>query len=132
MKRIVLPLVAIFEIVCGLWGFVLIVRAIRGGLPFAVVSVLWYGVFPLISLLAGVSLLLRWKYAFTLSVIVLLLQIPFINTNQFMLNLGLPVSLTVTGVWNSRGANPLVLGINFLALLVLILMLTMRSAFDRK
>jgi hypothetical protein len=129
MKRILLILIAVFEIIYGLFGLVLVVGGLTGRLPYAVVSALWFGIFPLISLLAGVLLLLRWKHAVILSILVQLLQVPFIYTDGFMLNLGLPSNLTVTGIWNSRtGGNPTVLGINFLALGVLILLLWCRSA----
>jgi hypothetical protein len=129
MKRILLTLIAVFEIICGLFGLVLIVSGMIGTLPYDVVSILWFGIFPLVSLVAGVLLLLRWKHALTLSILVQLLQVPFIYTAGFMLNLGLALNLTITSVWNSRtGGNQTVLGVNFLALCVLLLLLWCRSA----
>ena len=129
MKRILPALIAVFEIICGLFGLVLVVGRIIGRLPYGVVSVLWFGIFPFVNLLAGVLLLLRWKHAVMLSILVQLLQVPFIYTDGFMLNLGLPLNLTITGVWNARGGgSPTVLGINFLALGVLLLLLWCRSA----
>lgn len=77
----------------------------------------------------GVLLLLHWKHAVTLSIVVQFLQVPFIYTDGFLLNLGLPLNLTITGIWNARdGGSPTVLGINFLALGVLLLLLWCRSA----
>jgi hypothetical protein len=129
MKRILLALTAVFEIICGLFGLVLVVGGIIGRLPYGVVSVLWFGIFPLMSLVAGVLLLSRWKHAGTLSILVQLLQVPFIYTNGFLLNLGLPLNLTINGIWIARdGGSPTVLGINFLALSVLLLLLWCRSA----
>jgi hypothetical protein len=129
MKRILLILIAVFEILYGLIGLVLVVRGMRGRLPYGMVSALWFGIFPLAGLLAGVLLLLRWKHAVILSILVQLLLVPFIYMDGFLLNLGLPLNLAITGVWNSRtGGNPTVLGINFLALGMLILLLWCRSA----
>jgi hypothetical protein len=130
MKRILLILIGIFEIICGLFGLVLVVGGLIGKLPYGVVPVLWFGLFPLMSLAAGVLLLLlRWKHAVIFSILVQLLQTPFIYTDGLLLNLGLPLNLTITGIWDSRtGGNPTVLGINFLALGVLILLLWCRSA----
>jgi hypothetical protein len=129
MKRTLLILIGIFEIIYGLFGLALVVGGLIGKLPYGVVSVLWFGIFPLMSLAAGVLLLLRWRHAVILSILVQLLQVPFIYTDGFLLNLGLPLNLTITGVWNSRtGGNPTVLGVNFLALAVLLLLLWCWSA----
>jgi hypothetical protein len=129
MKRIALKLVALFEIIYGIFGLVLVVGGMIGRLPYGVVPLLWYGVFPLVSLIAGVFLWLRWKYAFVLSVLVLVLQVPFIFTGGLLLNLGAPMNLTFSGTWLSRdGLGATMLGINFLALGVLFVLLWCRSA----
>lgn len=96
MQRILLALLAVFEIICGFFGLVIVVGGITGRLPYGIVSALWFGIFPLVSLLAGVLLLLRWKHAVMLSILVQLLQVPFIYTDGFLLNLGLPLNLTIT------------------------------------
>jgi hypothetical protein len=129
MKRILLKLIAIFEMVCGLFGLVLVTGGMTGKLPYEVVHVLWFGVFPFVSFLAGLLLLLNRRNAVTLSILVQLLQVPFLYTDGLWLNLGLPLNLTINGIWNARdGGSPTLVGVNFLALGVLVALLRCRSA----
>jgi hypothetical protein len=129
MKRVVLKSIAIFEMVCGLFGLVVVIRGMTGKLPYDVVPLLWFGLFPLMSFLAGALLVLDRKYALTLSILVQLLQVPFLFMDGFWLNLGLPLNLTISGVWNARdGGRPTLFGVNFLALAVLVALLWCRSA----
>jgi hypothetical protein len=129
VKKILLKLTAILEIVCGLFGLALVTGGMTGKLPYDVVPVLWFGVFPFVSFLAGLLLLLNRRYAVTLSILVQLLQVPFLYTDSLWLNLGLPLNLTVKAVWNAvGGGNPTLLGVNFLALGVLVVLLSCRPA----
>ena len=131
MKRITLKVIALFEIISGLAGLVLVAGGIVGILPYDVVPVLWFGLFPLASVIAGALLWLRWKYAVRLSILVQLLQVPFIYSGGSLLNLGVALNLTVRAIWNARdGGRPMVLGINFLALGVLIGLLWCHSALS--
>jgi hypothetical protein len=128
MKKILPKVIAILEIVCGLFGLILVAGGMTGKLPSGVVRVLWFGAFPVLSLLAGVLLLLNRKYAITLSIIVQLLQVPFLYTEGFQLNLGLPLNLTINGIWNARdGGSPTLVGVNFLALGMLVALFWYRS-----
>jgi len=129
MTRITLKLIALFEIISGLAGLVFIGGGIAGILPYDAVPVLWFGLFPLVSVIAGALLWLRWRYAVWLSILVQLLQVPFFYSGGSLLHLGLALNLTVKAIWNARdGGSPTVLGINFLALGVLIGLLWCRSA----
>ena len=137
MKKIALKLVAVFEILCGLGGIVMVLGGIFGILSYEAVPVLWFGIFPLLSLAAGIMLWLNSKYAVQLSYLVLLLQIPFIYVSGYsLLRLGIAFNLYFTATWNARaGANATVLGINFLALGVLFVLLwsrnTAEDSFDK-
>jgi len=122
MNRVSLILVAIFEIVSGLAGLLLI-STLFGKISYEVVPMLWYGVFPLASVVAGLLLLLQRRYGFSLSVLVQLLQLPFIQMALFSLNLGVALNLTVSAYWAPRNGDAgMVLGINFLALGVLVVL----------
>lgn len=128
MKHIGIKLIAAFEILFGLVGLNAVLGALFGRLPSGVLPVQWYGLFPLMSLCAGVLLLLRWKHSVNFSFLVLLLQVPFIRTDDFFLNLGAPLNFTISGTWISQhGGGPTVLGINFLALAFFIALLWCRS-----
>jgi len=129
MKRLLLKLIAVFEIICGLSGLLLVVGGLIGKFSYSFVPALWFGIFPLLSLVAGVVLWIHWKYSILLSIFVQLFQVPFIYTDGFLLNLGLPLHLTISGIWDAYdGGSPTMLGVNFLALGVLILLLWCRSA----
>ena len=132
MKRIALIIVAVFEILCGFSGFVMVLGGLVGISPYEAAPTLWFGVFPILSLIAGIMLLLRTNYAVHLSAVVILLQIPFIYTGGVtVLRLGLAFSLYITGVWNSAaGANATVLGINLLAFGMLAILLWGRAAMN--
>lgn len=130
MKKTALKLVAAFEIIYGAFGLTLAAGGVAGMLPYGLVSLLWYGAFPAASLAAGVLLWRRGKFAFVLSALVLLLQVPLIYTGGLLLNLGAPLNLTFSGTWLSReGAEATVLGVNVLALGVLALLLWGRCAW---
>ena len=129
MKRVILILVALFEIVSGCAGLFLVMGAVIGKLSSDALSTLWYGVFPLTSVAAGVLLLLGRKYGFGLSVLVQLLQVPLIQMAVLTLNLGVALHFTVSAYWAPRnGESGMVLGIDLVALGVLILLLLARPA----
>ncbi len=130
MKRIILKLIAVFEILSGLGGFGYILIGMVGLLSFVVLPSPLFLIFCLILLMAGVLLLLRWKHAVLLSVLLQLLQVPYILTETLEINFGLPfANLTISGIWNAPdGLSATILGINFLALGVLLLLLWSRSA----
>ena len=56
MKRVLLKLVAVFEIVSGLAGIYAAVAGLAGIAPAELAPMLWYGVFPLASVFADVLL----------------------------------------------------------------------------
>ena len=129
MKRIGLKVVAVFEIIYGVFGLISVAGGVAGVRPYRVVPLLWYGIFPLVSLIAGVLLWLRRKHAFALSTLVLLLQVPFIYTGGFLLNLGGPLNLSVTGAQLSpTWPGAALLDINLLALGTLIVLWWCRPA----
>jgi hypothetical protein len=132
MKKVALKLVAVFEILCGWVGIVMVLEGILGILPYEAVTSLWFGIFPILSLAAGVMIWLRSKYALPLSFLVLVLQIPYIYVSGYsLMRFGLAFNLNVTAVWNARaGANATVLGINFLALGMLFVLLWSRNAME--
>lgn len=130
MKKTVLILVAVFEILCGLAGVVMLFGVLLGTTPPEVVSILWYGIFPILSITAGVMLLLRTHYAADLTIFVLAVQIPYVYVNGVsVFRLGIALNMYLTAAWNSRaGINATVLGFNILAIAVLIVFLWCRTA----
>jgi hypothetical protein len=121
--------VTLFEIVSGLAGLFLAVAGLIGMAPGEIAPMLWYGVFPLASVVAGVGLWRRLKLAIVLSIFVQLLQVPLIRTEGFSLNLGAAMKLSISGIW-CAGDNcrvMLVLGVNVLALAMLLILLWCRS-----
>jgi hypothetical protein len=128
----VLKLVAVFEIVSGLAGLSLAVAGLIGMSSDVVAPMLWYGVFPLASVVAGVLLWRRLKLAMVLSILVQLLQVPLIRTDGFSLNLGAAMKLSISGIWCAGDdcRVMLVLGVNFLALAMLLILLWCRSDFQ--
>jgi hypothetical protein len=62
------------------------------------------------------------------------LQIPLIITETFSLNLGAPMKLSFSGIWcaGDECRVRVVLGINFLALVVLIVLLSCKSEVQMK
>lgn len=120
-------LIAIFEIGSGLAGLFLVVGGLIGKLSSELAPTLWYGLFPTASVVAGVLLLLRLKYGFGLSVLVQLLQVPFIQMPVLSLHLGAALHLTASAYWAPRnGESGMVMGINFLSLGVFIVLLLCR------
>mgnify|MGYP003693657373 CR=1 FL=1 len=76
MKKIALVAVAVFEILCGLAGFVMVLGWVAAVTPYDPVPALWFES-SVASLDCGVMLVLRTRYSFDLSRIVVLLQIPW-------------------------------------------------------
>ena len=130
MKKIALILVAVFEIICGLAGIVMLFGWLLGTAPYDAVPILWYGIFPLLSIIAGVLVLLRTYYAADLTIFVLAVQIPYVYVSGVsVFRLGIAFNMYLTAVWNSRaGVNATVLGFNVLAIAVLIVFLWCRAA----
>jgi hypothetical protein len=127
MRRVLLPVIGVIEIISGLAGIFFIVQALRGALPRILVPMLWYGIFPVACVVAGVMLLMKKRYGFLGSVVIQLLQVPFVQTGMLFLNLGAALSLTVKAYWAPRGlGSGLVLGINFLALGLLMVLFLCR------
>ena len=86
MKNVALKLVAVFEIVSGLSGLSLTMVGLTGMSAFIELPRLCYGVLPLASVAAGVFLWKRLKLGVVLSILVQLLQIPVIRTDDFSLD----------------------------------------------
>ena len=111
----------LFEIVSGCAGLFFVVSWLAGRVATEVAPLLWYGVFPVASVIAGVLLLLGWKYGFGLSVLVLILQVPVIYMAVLTLNLGVALNFTISAYWGPRnGESGMTLGVNLLALGVLL------------
>jgi hypothetical protein len=134
MKRALLKLVAVFEIVSGLAGMYAVVAVLIGMAPAELAPMLWYGIFPLASVFAGVVLWRVSKLAVGLSIVIQSLQIPLIITENFSLNLGAVMKLSFSGIWcaGDECRVRVVLGINFLALVVLIVLLSCKSEVQMK
>lgn len=131
MKKRAIQFVAIFEIVIGISGLIWVVFGLTGVMPFGVASALWYGIFPIISIGVGILLWRNWRTALTLSYAVLLLQAIVIHSTKFSLNLAVPINLTVNGIWNARaGRDATVIGINFVALVVMAVLMYCQSEFQ--
>jgi hypothetical protein len=132
MKKVGHIVVAIFEILTGLGGFVTVLGIFAGlGLaPYEAAPALWFGAFPIFSLIVGVMLLLHTGLSYILSKIVLTLQIPMLVVGGVnLLRLGYAANLYVHGTWlGSRG--PTLIGVNFLAIAMLILLVWSNGAFD--
>jgi hypothetical protein len=127
-KKELLKAVAIFEIVSGLTGLLMVGAACIGRLSNVPGTVLLYGAFLIATVVAGIVLWRRWKDAITLSILIQLLQIPVIQMDSFWLNLGGAMSFTISGTWYAGGgAGATLLGINVLALAALFLLLWGRS-----
>jgi len=85
MKRALLKLISVFQIVAGLAGISAVGIALLGMATAEVAPMLWYGVFPLLSVIAGVLLWRGLKFAFGLSVLVQLLQVPILLYGKLLL-----------------------------------------------
>ena len=129
MKRVLLKLVAVFEVVSGLAGMYAVVTALVGIAPAELAPMLWYGIFPLASVLAGVMLWRFSRFAVGLSIVIQSLQIPLIMTENLSLNLGAIMKLSFSGIWcaGDECRVRVVLGINILALVILIILLSCKS-----
>ena len=134
MKIALIKLVAVFEMVSGLAGLCAVVAALIGIAPAELVSMLWYGIFPSASVVAGVVLWRGSRFAAGLSILIQLLQVPLIITENFALNLGVVMKLSMSGIWcfSDDCRIRLVLGINLLALVVLIILLSVRSDVQKR
>jgi len=129
MKITLIKLVAVFEVVSGLAGLFAVVAALVGMASAELVSMLWYGIFPLVSVFAGVVLWRGSRLASGLSILVQLLQVPLVITENVTLNLAAVMKLSISGIWcfGDDCRIRLVLGINLLALVVLIILLSVRD-----
>ena len=125
---------AVFEIVSGLAGMYAVGAALVGIAPAELAPVLWYGIFPLASVFAGVLLWRVSKFAVGLSIVIQSLQIPLIMMENFSLNLGALMKLSLSGIWcaGDECRVRVVLGINILALLILIILLSCKSEAQMK
>src|SRR5262245_57866164 len=124
-----LRVIAIFQIISGIYGIILVTAGLIGIGNSGIVLMLWYGVFPILISIAGVLLWLHRKHAVMISILIQLAQVPFIRTDGFILNLGVIFNITISATWlGQNGEGPLILGFNILALAVLILLLIYRSA----
>jgi len=121
--------VAVFEVVSGLAGLSAVVAALVGMASAELVSMLWYGIFPLASIFAGVVLWRGSRFAAGLSILVQLLQVPLVITENVTLNLAAVMKLSISGIWcfGDDCRIRLILGINLLALVVLIILLSVSS-----
>lgn len=128
MKRALLKLISVFQILAGLAGIYAVGISLVGMATAELAPMLWYGAFPLLSVIAGVLLWRGSKFGFGLSVLVQLLQVPILLTESFSFNLGAIMKLSISGTWCLGDCRVrLVLGINLLALAVLILLLLCKS-----
>jgi hypothetical protein len=126
-----LRVIAIFQIISGIYKIILVMAGLIGIVDYRIVLMLWFGVFPILISIAGVLLWLRQKHAVMISILIQMAQVPFIHTDGFTLNLGVAFNFTISGTWmGQNGAGTLVLGLNILALAVLILLLRNRSALQ--
>jgi hypothetical protein len=126
-----LRVIAIFQVIYGIYGIILVMAGLIGIRDGRIIPMLWFGVFPILISIAGVLLWLRQKHAVMISILIQLAQVPFIRTDGFILNLGVAFNFTISATWlGQNGAGPLVLGFNILALVVLIILLRYRSALQ--
>jgi hypothetical protein len=134
VKRALLKLVAVFEIVSGLAGIYAVLVTLVGIAPAELAPILWYGIFPLASIFAGVMLWRVSKFAVGFSILIQSLQIPLIITENFSLNLGILMKLSLSGIWcaGDECRVRVVLGVNFLALIILVILFLCRSEAQLK
>lgn len=97
--------------------------------PAEFVSMHWYGIFPLASVFAGVLLWRGSRFARGLSILVQLLQVPLVITESVTLNLAATLKISISGIWcfGDECRIRLILGINLVALIVLIILLSVKS-----
>jgi hypothetical protein len=126
MKITLIKLVAVFEVLSGLAGLFAILAALVGMASPELVSMLWYGLFPLASVFAGVVLWRGSRFSAGLSILVQALQVPLVITEDLTLNLAAVMKFSVSAIWcfGDDCRIRVVLGINLLALVVLIVLLS--------
>ena len=123
-----LRIVAIFQIISGICGIIMVMAGLIGIADSRIVLMLW-GIYSMLICIAGVLLWLRQKYAVMISILIQLAQVPVIHTDGFTLNLGVPFNFAISGTWlGQNGAGATVLGFNAVALAVLIILLRYRPA----
>ena len=116
-----LRVIAIFQIISGIYGIILVMARLIGNVDGSIVPMLWFGVFQILITIAGALLWLRQKHAVMISILIQLAQVPLIRTDGFILNLGATLNFTLGATWlGQNGEEPLVLGFNVLALAILI------------
>jgi len=117
-------LISIFQIVSGFCGIVLVAAGLIGIVNERAVRMLWFGFFPILNIIAGVLLWRRQRHAVSASILIQLVQVPFIQTNGFTFNLGMSLNFRISGIWQGQyGDGPLVLGFNVISLVALIILL---------
>ena len=131
MKNFALKLVAVMEITSGIVGMSLVVSSLIGMWDVDLPR-LCYGVLPLASVVAGIFLWRRLKWALVLSCLVQLFQMPVIRSVGSSLDFAVALKLPISAVW-CAGDNcrvQLVLGVDFLALGILFILLWSKSALS--
>jgi hypothetical protein len=128
VKSFALKLVAVLEIMSGIVGVSLALSDLTGLLDVDLAK-LWYGILPLASVVAGIFLWRRLSWGIVLSCLVQLVQIPVIRSDG-SLDFAVAMKLPVSAVW-CAGDNcrvKLVLGVDLLALGILLILLWSKSA----
>jgi len=110
-------LIAVFEVLCGIAGLALTIAGVLGMVASDVIPTLWFGFFPLLSIVAGITLWSEFRHAATISILIQLAQVPLISAERFTLNLAVPINFNVNYVWLARNGEPeFTLGVNLIAL----------------
>ena len=131
MKTFALKLVSVLEMIAGIVGVSLAVSSLIGMWDIDLAR-LWYGVLPLASMVAGIFLWRRSKWAIVLSSLVQVFQIPVIRSYDSSLDFAVAMKLPVSAVW-CAGDNcriKLVLGVDILALGILFILLWSKAALS--
>jgi hypothetical protein len=125
-----LRIVAIFQIISGIYGIIIVMVGLIGTVDGRIDLALW-GIFSMSICIAGILLWLRLKHAVMISILIQLAQVPVIHTDGFTLNLGAAFNFTISGTWfGQNGDGALVLGFNAVALAVLIILFRYRPALQ--
>lgn len=88
---------AVFEMLYGVGGLVYILGGVIGIMPAAAISLVWYGVFPLLNIAAGFLLWREWRQALLLSALVQLAQAVYIRSADLNYNPSAPFQFTLGG-----------------------------------
>jgi len=131
VKTFALKLVAVLQIISGIVGVSLAVFTWIGMWEVDLRK-LCYGILPLASVVAGIFLWQRLKWAIVLSCLVQLLQVPVIRSYGSSLDFAVAMKLPISMVW-CAGDNcrvKLVLGVDVLALGILLILLWSKSALS--